>query len=219
MIRVLIADDHTIVREGLKQILSDTTDIVVSDEAEDGQGVLDRVAINTYDVILLDISMPGRTGLEILKQLRSEHPEVPILILTMYPETQYAIRALRAGASGYLMKESTPDELVKAVRTVSEGRRYVSTSLAERLAFDLAGNAGRLPHELLSDREYQVMCRIASGKTVTEIAEELSLSVKTISTYRSRLLEKMSLKNNAELTHYAIQNQLVGNHVGNPLAG
>ena len=195
MIRVLIADDHTIVREGLKQILSETADIVVSDEADDGQEVIDKVAINTYEVILLDISMPGRTGLEILKQLKTEHPDLPVLILTMYPEAQYAIRALRAGASGYLIKESTPNELVKAVRTVSEGRRYVSASLAERLAFDLTGDSDRLPHELLSDREYQVMCRIASGKTVTEIAEELSLSVKTISTYRSRLLEKMNLKN------------------------
>ena len=162
--------------------------------------------------------MPDKTGLEVLKQLRSEHPEVPVLILTMYPEAQYAIRALRAGASGYLIKESTPDELVKAVRTVSEGRRYVSASLAERLAFDLTGDSDRLPHELLSDREYQVMCRIASGRTVSQIAEELSLSVKTISTYRSRLLEKMNLQNNAELTHYAIRNQLVGHHVGNPLA-
>ena len=209
MIHALIADDHTIVREGLKQILSETTDITVADVASTGQEVIEKVRANSYDVVLLDISMPGKTGLEVLKQIKTEHPDVPVLILTMYPEAQYAIRALKAGASGYLIKESTPDELVKAVRTVSEGRRYVSTSLAERLAFDLAGNAGRLPHELLSDREYQVMCRIASGKTVTEIAEELSLSVKTISTYRSRLLEKLSLKNNAELTHYAIQNQLI----------
>ena len=209
MIHALIADDHTIVREGLKQILSETTDITVADVASTGQEVIEKVRANSYDVVLLDISMPGKTGLEVLKQIKTEHPDVPVLILTMYPEAQYAIRALKAGASGYLIKESTPDELVKAVRTVSEGRRYVSTSLAERLAFDLTGDSDRLAHELLSDREYQVMCRIASGRTVSQIAEELSLSVKTISTYRSRLLEKLSLKNNAELTHYAIQNQLI----------
>ncbi|MCZ6632217.1 MAG: response regulator transcription factor, partial [bacterium] len=204
MIHALIADDHTIVREGLKQILSETTDITVADVASTGQEVIEKVRANTYDVVLLDISMPDKTGLEVLKQIKTEHPDLPVLILTMYPEAQYAIRALRAGASGYLIKESTPDELVKAVRTVSEGRRYVSASLAERLAFDLTGDSDRLPHELLSDREYQVMCRIASGRTVSQIAEELSLSVKTISTYRSRLLEKMNLQNNAELTHYAI---------------
>ena len=209
MIRVLIADDHAIVREGLKQILAETQDILPIGEAADGKQVLLRVRADNFDVVLLDISMPRATGLEILKQIKREEPHLPVLILTIYPESQYAIRALKAGASGYLMKESSPEELVKAVRTVAQGRKYISESLAEKLAFDLEGNLDRPPHDTLSDREYQVLCGIASGKTVSEIAEELALSVKTISTYRSRILEKMNMKNNVELTHYAIRNELV----------
>ncbi|MDZ7260622.1 MAG: response regulator transcription factor [candidate division KSB1 bacterium] len=209
MIKVLIADDHAIVREGLKRILSETSDMVVADEASTGQEVLDKVWENDYDVVVLDISMPGRSGLDILKQLKSEKPELPVLVLSVHPEEQYAVRVLRAGAAGYLTKESAPDELIAAIRKVSLGRKYVSTSLAEKLAFDLERDAGKPLHETLSDREYQVMCMIAKGKTVKEIAEELSLSVKTISTYRARILEKMNMKTNAQLTHYALQNRLV----------
>ena len=209
MIRILVADDHAIVREGLKQIVAETSDIAVADEASNGQEVLNKVWKHDYDVVLLDISMPGRGGLDILKELKSKSPDLPVLILTMHPEAQYAVRVLKAGASGYLTKESLPDELVRAIQIVSLGKKYVSSSLAERLAFDLERDTEKPLHETLSDREYQVMCMIASGKTVTDIAEELSLSVKTISTYRSRILEKTNMANNAELTHYALQNRLV----------
>lgn len=209
MIKLLIADDHIIVREGLKKIIAESLDITVADEASNGQEVLDKVWKNDYDVVLLDISMPGRSGLDILKQLKSEQPELPVLILSMHPEEQYAVRVLKAGASGYLTKESAPDELITAIRKVASGRKYVTASLAEKLAFDLQTNTDKQLHETLSDREYQVMCMIARGKTLKEIAEELSLSTKTISTYRARLLEKMKMSNNAQLTHYAIQNKLV----------
>lgn len=209
MIKILIADDHTIVRKGLKQILSETSDMVVAGEAGNGQEVLDKVRKNGYDVILLDISMPGRSGLDIMRELKTEYPRLPVLVLSMYPEEQYAVRVLRAGASGYLTKESAPDELIAAIRKVVVGKKYVSSSLAEKLAFYLETDTGKPLHETLSDREYQVMCMIASGKTVGDIAENLSLSVKTISTYRSRILEKMKMSTNAELTHYAIQNKLV----------
>jgi two-component system invasion response regulator UvrY len=209
MINILIADDHTIVRKGLKQILAETPDMVVADEASNGYEVLEKVRKNNFDVLLLDISMPGKSGLDILKELKAEKPKLPVLVLSMYPEEQYAIRVLRAGASGYLTKESAPDELVVAMRKVAQGKKYVSPSLAEKLAFDLEMDTTKPPHEMLSDREYQFLCMIASGKTVGEIAENLLLSAKTISTYRARILEKMKMKNNAELTHYAIQNRLV----------
>ncbi len=208
--RILIADDHPIVREGYKKILSDTMDMVVSDEAENGQEVLEFTRKKEYDLILLDISMPGRSGLEILKELKSEKPKLPVLILSIYPEEQYAVRAFRAGASGYLTKASAPHELIKAIRKISQGGRYISSSLAEKLTYYLDVDAAKPPHEMLSDREYQVMLMIASGKTVKEIAEELCLSVKTISTYRTHIIEKMKVKNNAEITLYAIQNKLVG---------
>ncbi len=209
MVKILIADDHIIVRKGLKQIISETSDMVVADEASNGQEVLDKVRKNGFDMILLDISMPGRTGLDILRELKTEKPKLPILVLSMYPEEQYAVRVLRAGASGYLTKESAPDELIAAIRKVSLGKKYVTPSVAERLAFDLDVDSEKPLHETLSDREYQVLCLIASGKTVGEIADKLSLSAKTISTYRARILEKMNMKNNAELTHYAIQHKLV----------
>ncbi|MGE5301179.1 MAG: response regulator [Acidobacteriota bacterium] len=209
MIRILIADDHRIVREGLKQILAETPDMIVVDEASNGQEVLGKVWENDYDVVLLDISMPGRSGLDILKQLKNERPKLAVLVLSMYSEEQYAIRALRAGASGYMTKESAPDELIEAIRKVSTGRKYISPTVAEKLAVSLEANDERPAHENLSDREYQVMCMIASGKTIKTIAGELSLSVKTVSTYRTRILEKMRMKNNAELTHYSIQNRLV----------
>ena len=208
MLKILIADDHPVFRRGLKQIIAETTDIVVADEAADGLEVLNKVKVGDFDVVLLDISMPGKTGIDVLAQLKYERPKLPVLMLSMHPEEQYAVRALRAGASGYLTKESAPDELVGAIRKVSTGGKYVSASLAERLA-SLLQKAEQLPHDILSRREYQVMCLMASGKTVSEIAKELSLSVKTISTYRSRILEKMKMKNNAELTRYAINNSLI----------
>jgi len=209
MLKILIADDHAIVRQGLKQIVTETPDMVVAGEASNGQELLNKIKESDYDVVVLDITMPGRDGMDVLKQLRSEKPELPVLMLSIHPEEQYALRALRAGASGYLTKESAPDELVVAIQKVSRGGKYISPSLAEKLAFELEVGREQAPHEILSDREYHVMCLIASGKTVMEIAQELSLSEKTISTYRSRILEKMKMKNNAELTYYAIKNQLV----------
>ena len=208
MLKILIADDHPIVRQGLKQIISEIPDMVVADEATDGWEVLSKIRNGNYDVVVLDITMPGKDGMDVLTQLKYEKPELPVLMVSMHPEEQFAIRALRAGASGYLTKESAPDELVTAIWKVSAGGRYVTPSLAEKLAF-MVQKVEQLPHETLSDREYQVMRLIASGKTITDIARELSLSVKTISTYRTRILEKMKMKNNAELTHYAITNKLV----------
>jgi DNA-binding NarL/FixJ family response regulator len=213
MIRILVADDHPVVRQGLKQIVAGTTDIFVVDEAATGQEVLDKVRSNYFDVVLLDITMPGASGLDILKQLRSERPELAILILSMHSEEQYAARVLRAGASGYLAKESAPDELVAAVRKISLGGKYVSPSLAEKLASDLAVDTQEPLHQTLSDREYETMRLIASGKTTAEIAEQLSLSPKTISTYRSRILEKMGMRSNTELTLYAVQNGLLDGEV------
>lgn len=209
MIKILVADDHAIVREGLKQILVETSDIVVAGEASDGNQALNQVRKGDYDLVLLDIAMPGMSGLEVLKQLKSERPDLPVLMLSMYPEEQYAVRTLKAGASGYLTKESAPDELIAAIRKVCMGGKYVTSSLAENLAFYLEMDSDRPAHELLSDREYQVMLMIGSGKRVKEIADELSLSVKTISTNRSRALRKMGMKTNAELTYYAIKHGLV----------
>ena len=208
MLRILIADDHPVVRQGLKQIVSEAADIVVGDEATDGHEVLNKIRAGNYDVVLLDITMPGKDGIDVLTQLKYEKPNLPVLIISMHPEEQFAVRALRAGASGYLTKESTPDELITAIYKVSTGGRYISASLAENLAY-LIQKVEQLPHETLSDREYQVMRLIASGKTITDIAKELSLSVKTISTYRARILEKMKMENNVELTRYAMKNQLV----------
>ncbi|MEE8383228.1 MAG: response regulator transcription factor [Thermodesulfobacteriota bacterium] len=209
MIKLLIADDHAVVREGLKQIVSETNDMVIVGEVSNGQEVLEEVWRSECDVVLLDISMPGRSGVDILKQLRSESTKHPILILTMYPEEQYAVRVLKAGASGYLTKRCEPEELLAAIRKVSRGGKYISSSLAETLAFEIVVDNTKPPHEKLSDREYQVMCMIALGRKVKEIAVELSLSVKTISTHRTRILQKMNMKNNAEIIRYAIKNKLV----------
>ncbi|MGH7496908.1 MAG: response regulator [bacterium] len=209
MIKIFITDDHPIVREGLKQTLRETPDIAVSGEASNGEETLDDLRNQEVDVVLLDISLPGRSGLDILSQLRLAYPNLKILILSTYPEEQYAIRALKTGAAGYLTKESAPEELITAIRKVACGGKYVSAALAERLAFNLTGEATARPHEKLSNREYQVMCLIASGKTAKEIALALSLSDKTISTYRRRILDKMHMRHNAELTHYAIQQGLV----------
>jgi two-component system invasion response regulator UvrY len=209
MLKILIADDHSIVRQGLKQIVTETQDMIVAGEASDGQELLNIMSKGDYDVVVLDITMPYINGIDALKELKTKWPKIPVLMLSIHPEEHYALRALKAGASGYLTKESAPDELVVAIRKVSRGGKYISPSLAEKLAFELEVGREQAPHEALSDREYQVLCMIASGKTVMEIAQELTLSEKTISTYRSRILEKMNMKNNAELTYYAIKNQLV----------
>jgi two-component system, NarL family, invasion response regulator UvrY len=208
MVTVLIADDHSVVRAGLKQIVADQEDMVVGGEAKNGAEVLALVRQKKWDIVVLDITMPGRSGLDILKDIKTEFPQMPVLMLSMHPEDQYALRALRAGASGYLTKESAPEELVVAIRRILKGRRYITESVAEVLAEDLHGVAPDVSHYGLSDREFQVLTLLAKGKSLSDIAEQLSLSVKTISTYRARLLQKMKLKNNAELIHYAISNHL-----------
>lgn len=209
MIKVLIADDHAVVRQGLKQIIDNETDMKIAGEAASAHETLEKIRKQNWDVVILDITMPGKSGLDALKEIKLEKPKLPVLVLSMHPEDQYATRVLKAGASGYMTKESAPEELVQAVRKVVNGGKYISPALAEKLAFDLGAPSDKAPHELLSDREYQVLCLIAGGKTVNEIGQTLSLSVKTISTYRTRILEKMNLKNNAELIHYALQNKLV----------
>ncbi|MEO6352437.1 MAG: response regulator transcription factor [Burkholderiaceae bacterium] len=213
IIHVLIADDHAIVREGLKQILDDTKDILVAGEAENGLGAIalarDNANCSHHQVMLLDISMPDRNGIDVLKQIRKELPKLAVLMLSMHREDQYAIRALKTGASGYLNKQSAPAELVDAIRQVASGKKYISPALAQELANHINEDRDAPLHEKLSDREYQTMTMIASGKTVSDIAGELALSVKTISMYRARLLQKMQLRHNAELTHYAIKNKLV----------
>jgi two-component system, NarL family, invasion response regulator UvrY len=209
MISVLIADDHTVVRQGLKQILSSDAQLRVVGEAANGDEVLSLVKSLRVDALVLDISMPGKNGLDVLKELKRTHPTLPVLVLSMHPEDQFAIRILRAGAAGYVTKESAPDELIGALRKVCSGGKYVSPQLAEKLAIFIEQEQSGPLHEQLSDREYQVLRMLALGKTVSEIADELLLSVKTISTYRTRVLEKMKMTTNAELTRYALQNQLV----------
>ena len=209
MMRILIADDHPVVRRGLKETLAEAFPRVTFGEARTAQEAMDRVGRENWDVVILDISMPGKSGLDILDDLHHMRPKLPILLLSMHPEGQFARRALRAGAAGYLTKESVPDELRDAVRRVHSGGRYVSASLAEKLAFDLRRKADVPAHELLSDREFQVLRMLASGKTVKQISDEISLSVKTVSTYRARILAKTGMKTTAELIRYAIQSGLV----------
>jgi len=209
MINVLIADDHTVVRQGLKHILSNDPQLEVVGEASNGEEVLSMVEALKVDSVVLDITMPGKNGLDVLKELKRKHPQLPVLVLSMHPEDQFAIRVLKAGASGYVTKESAPDELIGALRKVCSGGKYVSPQLAEKLAVFIEDDKGRPLHEQLSDREYQVMAMLALGKTVSEIADELLLSIKTVSTYRTRILQKMKMTTNAELTRYALQNQLV----------
>lgn len=209
MIHVLIADDHAIVRQGLKQILSETDDLVVAGEADDGAEALQLARNQQWDVFLLDVSMPNRNGIDTLKQLKKEFPKLPVLILSMHPEEQYAVRALKAGASGYLTKQSAPEQLVTAIRKVAGGKKYVSPAVAEQLADAIAGDGEQPLHELLSDREYEVLKLIAAGRTLTQIAEELNLAVATISTFRARIIEKTGLKSNAEMIRYGLEHGLV----------
>jgi len=209
MIKVLIADDHSILRRGLAQIISETPDMQVCGEAENSAQAVRFAREHPVDVVLLDITLPDRNGLDTLKQLKKEKPKLAVLMLSMHPEDIYALRAIKAGAAGYLNKASAPALLVTAIRQVAGGRRYISPAVAEALAGTIVDGADRPAHASLSDREYETMRLIASGKTVSEIAAEMSLSVKTVSVYRARLLQKMQLKNNSELTHYALKNQLV----------
>jgi two-component system, NarL family, invasion response regulator UvrY len=208
MIRVLIADDHAIVRKGFLQIVNETPDMRVVGEAANGQEILEKVRELDCDVLVLDISMPRFSGLESLREIRYLRPELPVLILSMHAEDQYAIRSLKAGAAGYLNKESAVDELVTAIRKVVSGGKYLSVSAAEKIALEIGNNSDKAPHDRLSNREYSVLLMIGSGKSISEIADELSLSVKTVSTYRTRILEKMNLNTNADLIRYVIENNL-----------
>lgn len=210
--RILIADDHAVVRQGLKQILAGAFKRASFGEAANSTQALERVWKETWDIVILDLTMPGRSGLEVLKEIKHAHPKLPVLMLSMHPEDQFAVRMLKAGASGYMTKESAPDELVGAVKKAIAGGRYVSARLAEKMALLLANDSPGAPHENLSDREFLILRLIASGKSVSIIARELALSVKTVSTYRTRLLEKMDMVNNAQLLRYAFQNNLVEHH-------
>lgn len=209
MLKVLIADDHTLIREGLKKILKTAQEITEVREAGNAREVIEEVKKGNLDVVILDISLPGKSGLDLLKDLKQDYPRLPVLMLSMHPEDRFAVRALKAGASGYVTKETAVDELIKAIRKVVQGRKYVSPTLAEKLALNLETDTGKPIHENLSDREYQVLCLIASGKTVRQIAGELFLSMSTVNTYRARILEKMNMKTDAELIRYALQNQLI----------
>jgi len=208
--KILIADDHPVVRAGLKELLSGAFGKLTFTEAKTAQETIEMASKEEWSLVILDVSMPGRSGIDILSDLKRAQPKLPVLVLSMHPEEQFARRALKAGASAYMTKETVPEELVKAVRKVLAGGRYVSAALAEKLASDLREGTNLTPHEILSDREFQILQMIASGKTVTNIAEELALSVKTVSTYRARVLEKTGMRNNAELIRYAIENHLVG---------
>ncbi len=207
-IKILIVDDHAIVREGLKQILEGVPGMAVTGEAGTGAEALKAIESQHWDVVVLDISLPNASGLDVLKQIKAQHPQIAVLVLTIHPEEQYAVRALQTGESGYLTKGAAPEELAAAIKKVARGGRYVSAALAEKLAFDLRPEVMAAPHEALSDREFQVLCLLGSGKSVTEIAGLLHLSKKTISTYRRHILEKMGMQSNADLIRYAIENRL-----------
>lgn len=208
MIKILIADDHAIVRRGLRQILSETSDLHVAAEVGTPAELIAALERERFDVVVLDVGLPGKSGIELLADIRRLRPEARVLVLTMFSEDQYALRAIRAGAAGFLTKETAPEKLVEAVRKLASGARFISAEVAETLASVVAGEANGRPHELLSDREFEILKLIGSGKTVGQIAEELGLSVKTVSTHRTRILRKMDMKTNAELTHYVIKNAL-----------
>ena len=209
MLKILLADDHAVVRQGVKQILAEAFTQAAFGEAKNAHELLTLVNNEHWDIVVLDLTMPGGNGLEALKQIKHDHPQLPVMVLSMFPEDQYAVRTIRAGAAGYLNKESAPEELVRAIRKILHGGEYISASVADELVMYARNDNDQPLHKQLSDREYQVLCLIASGKEVKEISTELALSAKTISTYRSRLLEKMHMNTNAELTYYAIQNGLV----------
>lgn len=209
MLRILIADDHGVVRKGLRQILLDEFPTAKIEEVADAEELIKKVMAHKWDVVVSDLSMPGRSGLDALQQIKLSHPQLPVLILSIHPEEQYALRALKSGASGYLSKDTAPDELVKAVQKVLLGKKYISQSIAEKLADNFSSDSNLYPHESLSDREFDVMKLLANGKSVSEIAEMLSLSVTTVSTYRARVMVKMNLKSNSDLTKYALENKLI----------
>src|SRR5688572_13960506 len=210
MVRILIGDDHAVIRKGLRQILLERYPSAIIEEANDAEGLISKAITGKFDVIISDLSMPGRSGLDVLSYIKQNFPDLPVLILSSYPEDQYAIRTLKAGASGYLSKETAPEELVKAVERVLQGRKYISSSIAEKMAENLEqGGERKTGYESLSDREFDVFKLIAAGKPVSEIAEQLSLSVTTVSTYRARILVKMGMKTNAEITMYCLQNNLI----------
>ncbi len=209
MIRIAIVDDHAIVRAGLRQYFAEQVDLVVAGEAANGREALDLVRKGNIDVLLMDLSMPDQSGVDALAAIKARAPELPILILSGFPEAHYATTLLRQGASGYLNKECEPEEIIKAIRTVARGRKYITAGVAELLAEGLGGQADRPPHELLSEREFQVFLRLANGETVSHMADSMSLSVKTVSTYRTRVMEKMSLESNSDLTYYALKNGLI----------
>lgn len=209
MLRILIADDHTVVRKGLRQILLDEFPGAEIEEVPDGGELVKKVMTAKWDVVVSDLSMPGRSGLDALQQIKISYPDLPVLILSIHPEEQYALRALKSGASGYLSKDTAPDELVKAVQKVLLGKKYISQSIAEKLANNFSSDISVQPHENLSDREFDVMKFLANGRSVSEIADTLSLSVTTVSTYRSRIMTKMALKSNSDLTKYAIEHKLL----------
>ncbi len=209
MTRVVIADDHAIVREGLKQVLAAAGDLTIVAEAQNGLEVMQRVREHEFDVLLLDMSMPGKSGIELIKQVHNEKPKLRILVLSMHEEEQYAVRALKAGAAGYLSKESASDQLVAAIRKVAAGGAYITAAVAEQLALGAMANTSGPPHAALSDREYQVFEKLVAGKSITDIAERLNLSVKTVSTHKTRIMQKMNMTNPAELIRYAINHHLV----------
>ncbi len=208
-IKILVVDDHSIVRQGLKQILADSQSLIVAGEASTGQEALQKIRSSNFDMVIMDISLPDRSGLDMLEQIKIIAPKLPVLILSMHAEEQYATRAFKSGASGYLTKESASEQLVIAINKVAQGGKYISPSLAEKLVFELVKDSEKALHESLSDRELQVLCLLASGKTLTDISQSLHVSVKTVSTYRTRILEKMGMHNNAELIRYALENKLV----------
>jgi two-component system, NarL family, invasion response regulator UvrY len=209
MLKILIADDHAIVRKGLKQILLEEYPSAVIGEVADTEGLLAEVISNSWNIVVCDMNMPGRSGLDALNQIKQVAPDIPVLIMSMYPEDQYALRVLKAGAAGYLEKETIHDDIIKAIQTVQLGKKFITPSIAEKLADAFHDNSGKLPHELLSDREFDVFKLIASGKSVSEIAGKLSLSTTTVSTYRARILEKMGIRSNADLTRYALERKLI----------